>query len=102
LKFDARESHGTGTEARNASARTACYPGLGSGSLGADCAPNGSDDCFTGLCLPIGAGGPGNEYGSQTCVTAADCGSLDQWNCQAIRIDVRPGFVSYVPACVRR
>jgi hypothetical protein len=83
-------------------ARTACYPGFGPGQLGADCTLGGSDACWTGLCIRVGDGGPDSQYCSQACVTAADCGSLDQWDCQAIRIDVRPGFVSYLPACLRR
>jgi hypothetical protein len=82
-------------------ARYACYPGFGPGQLGDDCYTGGSGYCWAGLCVRVGGGGPGNEYCSEACVVPSDCGAVDEWDCQAIRVDIRPGFVSYVPACIR-
>lgn len=79
-----------------------CFPGFGPGQLGDDCYAGGSASCWTGLCLLVGGGGPGAQYCSEACVTAADCGDVGTWDCQAIRVDVRPGFVSYIPACILR
>ncbi len=73
--------------------------GPGSGTLGADCSI-GASACWTGVCLPDAAGG--GSYCSKACVTDVDCVPLDTYSCQAIRVDVRPGFVSFVPACARR
>jgi hypothetical protein len=75
--------------------------GPGTGQLGADCTA-GYSVCWTGLCLVEGQGGPGKEYCSQACNTDADCEPVANYSCQAIRVDVRPGYVSYVPACARR
>jgi len=75
--------------------------GPGTGTLGADCTA-GADACWSGLCLLEGQGGPGNEYCSRACTTDADCEPLAEYSCQAQRVDVRPGFVSYLPACARR
>jgi len=75
--------------------------GPGTGQLGANCEA-GAELCWTGLCLLEGGGGPGMEYCSQACATDADCAPTETYACQAIRVDVRPGFVSYIPACARR
>jgi hypothetical protein len=75
--------------------------GPGTGQLGADCT-GGAEVCWTGLCLIEGGGGPGMEFCSQACATDADCEPTATYSCQAIRVDVRPGFVSYIPACARR
>ena len=55
-------------------------------------------DCVEPTC----DGGPGNEYCSQACEIDDDCGDPATWACQAVRVDIRPGYISYVPACNRR
>mgnify|MGYP006287157837 FL=1 len=85
----------------------ACRPGHGPGELGDDCTQGGSDSCWSGLC--VHAGDSGEAYCSQACTTGADCGPVEDcdnpditcWGCQAIRIDIRPGYVSYLPTCIR-
>ncbi len=88
-------------------ARYACHPGYGPGEMGDDCSQGGSASCWSGVCVQIGD--TGEAYCTQSCVTGADCGPTENcddpevtcWGCQAIRVDVRPGYVSYVPACIR-
>ncbi|HRY95596.1 MAG TPA: hypothetical protein P5147_19195 [Myxococcota bacterium] len=89
----------------NSTATAAVYVcdagGPGTGQLGANCEA-GEEVCWSGHCLIEGEGGPGLEYCTRACVTDADCEPTDTYSCQAIRVDVRPGFVSYLPACARR
>jgi len=75
--------------------------GPGSGMLGDDC-QDGAGECFTTLCLVLGQGGPGNEYCSRACVSDDDCDDPAVYYCASIQVSVRPGFVSYVPACAKR
>ena len=81
-------------------AEYSCVDGLGAGQLGDDCFAGGAASCWSGMCLVVDGGGPGNQYCSQACLVAADCGDLGQWDCQALRYDVRPGVVGYLPGCV--
>jgi hypothetical protein len=78
--------------------------GPGSELLGADCSSGagGMGVCWTGLCLIQGQGGPGNEYCSHACINDADCGDPAVYYCAGIQVYVRPGFISYVPACAKR
>jgi len=75
--------------------------GPGTGQLGDDCQA-GAGVCFSGLCLISGGGGPGNEYCSHACISDEDCGDPAIYYCASIQVYVRPGFISYVPACAKR
>jgi hypothetical protein len=75
--------------------------GPGTFLLGDDCT-GGAGVCWSGLCLIQGQGGPGNEYCSQACISDADCGNPAVYFCASIQVMVRPGFISYAPACAKR
>jgi hypothetical protein len=76
--------------------------GPGTGLLGDNCWPNGSAACWSNLCLLEQGGGEGHQYCTHVCVEDTDCGDPSVYYCSYIRIDVRPGFVSYIPVCARR
>ncbi len=76
-----------------------CKPGIGPGQMGDDCSSGGANACWTGLCIIVNGGQ--ESYCSEACQVAADCGDITKWDCQDVRVDIRPGIVSYVPACIK-
>jgi len=75
--------------------------GPGTFMLGEDCQA-GAGVCWSGLCLISAGGGPGMEYCSHACISDDDCGDPGIYYCASIQVNVRPGFISYVPACAKR